>query len=74
MLEEDLLNIMNKISLPVVQANELIKLLNSNISKYKKVYVLAKLKKIEKESNGIFRVLDTDIKEAVFQIQITKGY
>lgn len=74
MLEEDLLNIMSEISLPVVQANKLIKLLNSNISKYKKVYILARLRKLEKQSNGLFRILDTDIKKAVFQIQIKKGY
>ncbi len=60
--------------LTLMDASYLVDLLNSNISKYKKVYALVRLKKLEKESNGLFRVLDTNIKKAVFQIQINKRY
>lgn len=72
MLEQEILNILNNSSLIIAQAQILVDLLNSNISKYKKVYILAKLKILEKQSNGLFRILDADIKKTVFQIQITK--
>lgn len=74
MLEEEILNILNNSSLIIAQAQILVDLLNSDISKYKKVYILAKLRKLEKQSNGLFRILDTDIKKTVFQIQINERY
>ena len=74
MLEEEILNILNNSSLIIAQAQILVDLLNSDISKYKKVYILAKLRKLEKQSNGLFRILDTDIKKTVFQIHINERY
>lgn len=70
MLEDDILNVLNNF----YEITPLIDLLNSDISKYRKVYVFEKLKSLERKSNGLFRILDTGVKKTVFQIQITRGY
>ena len=70
MLEEEILNILNNSSLIIAQAQILVDLLNSDISKYKKVYILAKLRKLEKQSNGLFRI--PILKRQYFKFKLMK--